>query len=653
MRRLSLALPVVLFGFVACGGGSEGASTEGGAAGSGSSGAAGSGGSAAGAASGGGGSSTAGSAGTASTGGKAGSAGNAGKAGAGGTAGASGAGGTGGAATVKRLQIVVKTGDQVGDGTDDGVKLCLHDGAGGCFALDNTWVASGAKHDDFQRGVRDHFDFTPDGLAPNDVKYVSLDAGTNDAFTFDCVAVVADGELLYCKDDLGVTIGTAAKPTWKDTTLEKSCGSCYRKGSKLTHGPMIGHTTKTSASVWLRTGSSVPVQIRYAKSATLAGSLLSPKVTGDQKDDFTLVVPVEGLEPGTTYHYTPVLGGTDLYTTGFPTFTTAPAGASAFTVAFGSCSNFEAVKGNPITLEEFPKALPVFDEIEKYGPDLFLLVGDNHYGNTWSPRGHAYFYRETRDQPQFAQVIRHVPTLAVWDDHDFGTNNSDGADHPNERDGALESFGRFWANAKSGATATGGTVPGIWFKTSWGGVDFFMLDDRYYREGSAKGDPNAAMLGKTQIDWLLAELGASKAKFKVVANGSMWSSGEAPGPANDSWGGHPGELQKIVDGIDAAKVDGVVLLSGDKHRSAAYRFRDGTAKVPPIYELMASGLSGAENNCLHTANELACVDFMGPTYGRIRFQMDLADPVMTFQIAGPEFGVWKDQLVVKASALVH
>ena len=32
---------------------------------------------------------------------------------------------------------------------------------------------------------------------------------------------------------------------------------------------------------------------------------------------------------------------------------------------------------------------PIYDKIRAFGPDLLLLIGDNHYGNTWSARGHG------------------------------------------------------------------------------------------------------------------------------------------------------------------------------------------------------------------------------------------------------------------------
>lgn len=630
------------------GGGGQGASSGAGAAGGAVAGGAGASG-----ASGGSGNAGAGAGGVSGASGKAGSGGGgvAGTAGTSGQAGGAGAGGAAGKAgtsgTIDRLQIVIKTGDGAADGTDKPVKLCLNGTAAGCFDLDNTWTSAGVKHDDFGRGVREHFDLAPGQLAKADVKLVSVEAGAGDAFDFTCVSVVADGELLYCRNDLKASIGTGGVTTWKDTTLEKTCGSCYRGGSRVTHGPMVGFTDKTSARIWLRTGSSTKVQVRYGTGAALGASKLSAVVTPAQADDFTVVVPLEGLSPGERYYYTPVVDGDDILTSDFPSFSTAPQGAADFSVAFGSCSNFERINGKDVAFEDFAKAYPVYDDIAAFAPDLMLLIGDNHYGNTWSRRGHGFFYRESRDQPQLAAVLRKTPTLAIWDDHDFGTNDSDGAEHPGQRDDALAAFRDYWANPPSGAVPGKAAVPGIWHRASWGGVDFFLIDDRYYREPGGAGKPPATMLGADQLKWLVDAVTTSKAKFKLIASGSMWSSNLDGG---DTWGAHAEELKMLLDTFENKKVDGVVLLSGDKHRSAVYLNRPDDGVHPPIYELMSSGLSGAEGDCVNTAQEKFCVDHQGPTYGRIRFKMTQPDPELVYEVGGPELGI-KHAITLKASVL--
>ena len=87
--------------------------------------------------------------------------------------------------------------------------------------------------------------------------------------------------------------------------------------------------------------------------------------------------------------------------------------------------------------------------------------------------------------PALEPLLRSTPQLAIWDDHDFGYNDSDGLNPMKQ--GALQVFQNYWANPDNDR----GGMPGIWFKHSHGGVDFFFLDGRYHRDPSATPDTPA------------------------------------------------------------------------------------------------------------------------------------------------------------------
>ena len=67
---------------------------------------------------------------------------------------------------------------------------------------------------------------------------------------------------------------------------------------RLTHGPMLGHVTDSSVRVWGRT--SDPGR---SKSVRLIGSTDEPGGGDGDRRDNTGAVRVDGLEPGTVYHY--------------------------------------------------------------------------------------------------------------------------------------------------------------------------------------------------------------------------------------------------------------------------------------------------------------------------------------------------------------
>ena len=89
----------------------------------------------------------------------------------------------------------------------------------------------------------------------------------------------------------------------------------------------------------------------------------------------------------------------------------------------------------------------------------------------------------------------------MWDDHDYGPNDSDGTAAGKEN--SLVAFKELFANPGAGTSDT----PGAFYRFSWGDVDFFMLDGRYHRSpDKAPNDDNKRMLGDAQFKWLADEL---------------------------------------------------------------------------------------------------------------------------------------------------
>ena len=125
----------------------------------------------------------------------------------------------------------------------------------------------------------------------------------------------------------------------------------------------------------------------------------------------------------------------------------------------------------------------------------------------------------------------------------------------------------------------------------WIDVDFFMLDCRYYRTNPFGEE--RTMLGPVQKKWLLNGLKKSKPTFKVIASSVAWASGAKPG-SRDTWDGFPEEREEIFSLIEDNAIDGVVLLSADRHRSEAW-------KIPrpngyPLYDLMSSRLTNVHTH---------------------------------------------------------
>jgi alkaline phosphatase D len=317
---------------------------------------------------------------------------------------------------------------------------------------------------------------------------------------------------------------------------------------RLMEGPMIGAVTADSITFWGRASGEFDVDVEYSTDDTLASPVRSAPVRARPDEDFTVCVTITGLAPATRYFYRLRVDGiADRYRL-TPFWTrTAPAGQAPFRLAFGSCAR-----------HQLDSEQPVFHAIAAAQPDLFFWLGDNIYDDSASAWVYAEDYRRQRAIASTLPLMRSVPQFAIWDDHDFGINNSD-ATNP-ARDASLAAFRNYWANPSYGLP----DCPGVFFRCSWGGVDFFLLDGRYHRSPNDTPDgPDKAFLGRCQNAWLRRELLASRAPFKVLASGSGWSAED--GLTGDTWGAFQTERNALFDFIRDNAIEGVFCLSGDTH----------------------------------------------------------------------------------------
>ena len=134
------------------------------------------------------------------------------------------------------------------------------------------------------------------------------------------------------------------------------------------------------------------------------------------------------------------------------------------------------------------------------------------------------------------------------------------------------------------------------------------------------------MLGAVQKNWLLNSLKASKATFKVIASGTLWTEHADKGGA-DSWWGVREEREEIFSVIDQEKIGGVILISADRHRTDVYKIH--RPKGYTIYEFETSKLT---NNHTHNTKKEALFSYnKGNFFGSLSFNLGLEDPQVTFR----------------------
>jgi alkaline phosphatase D len=382
-------------------------------------------------------------------------------------------------------------------------------------------------------------------------------------------------------------------------------------GNPFLHaGPLVGHVTDTTARIWAKASNRGTLSFRIGEREDLDDARLVDGPALPAESSFTGQVEVNGLKPATRYFYVPLLEGDAVLPRPYPSFKSAPApGVPArLRVAFGSCVGPRGYSAGA-----------AFGEMaERNNFDLLLMLGDNHYGDTTDPdllRAHLFMHRKVGG---FERLIRQIPTYSIWDDHDFGPNNSDGTS-PGKA-GSLTVFQQWWANPGFGEAEN----PGCYYRFSHSGIDFFMIDVRYYRTpNKTPEDGMKTMLGSRQLAWLKNGLAESQAKFKIIGSGSEWQTLTQP----DCWSSFARERQLIFDHITEKHVEGIILLSGDRHFTAGYQ-------VQGRHLEFTSGPLGSGNATLQPNPER----FTGSDEGKLWAVLDLDPTAEPPQLA---YEIWQ------------
>ena len=420
----------------------------------------------------------------------------------------------------------------------------------------------------------------------------------------------------------------------------------FAKGryGELLHGPILGDVRGDAALFWLRTASEVEAAVTVLsgkkKVASASGKTVAEK-------DYTCVIEVSGLKPNTRYTYQLQIMGKKVTFDPAPSFMTAMLSDAKldFSVAFGGGSGYA------------PKYERMWDTILARRPRAFFWLGDNTYFNIADVIEHQrYAFYRRYSRPEFRRLFASTPLYAIWDDHDFGGNDSLGGPEIEKpawkRNVSLRTFKENYVNPYYGQ---GHEHPGCYFDFSIGDVDFIMLDCRYYR--TVPQDPNPSMLGPVQREWLLTKLKSRKGTFKVIASSVPWAFGTKGGTqssatlgrvpgAQDTWEGFPNEREMIFGCIEKNKIEGVYLISADRHRSDAWKIERENGY--PLYEANSSHLTKKGS---HPLMPKAIFSHRGtPMYGRLSFHMSKADPEILYEVIDIDDKI-VDFLLVKESQL--
>jgi alkaline phosphatase D len=355
-----------------------------------------------------------------------------------------------------------------------------------------------------------------------------------------------------------------------------------------------GEVTASTAVVWGRCDGAATLRVRYSGDGESETDIGEPVAA---THDFAAHVELGGLRPDTTYRYLVRCDDGDQGQAG--TLRTAPAPDQATTVRFAWSGDV----GGQNTCRDAKSGYAIFDLLRAQHPAFFIALGDMIYADDPCGARGRYnndqivglghpalelrdfweVWRYHRSDAAFQKFLASTPILAVWDDHEI--LNDAGPRHdtlPNNPETHLLVPARqaFLDYQPLGPPASDPTR--MYRSIRWGKqVELFVLDTRQYRDANSAVDgaqQPKSLLGAAQRAWLVRQLAASDATWKIVVS-SVPISIPTCGPRGcDGWAnfgqntGFENELRTLLAALRTAHVRNMVWLTTDVHFASGFRY---------------------------------------------------------------------------------
>ena len=347
---------------------------------------------------------------------------------------------------------------------------------------------------------------------------------------------------------------------------------------------MLGTIGKRDAKIWYHENGAKWASIAYWPT----GDPTSVKQTGIQLDSaygYCGTFELSLLVPGRKYDYTINQHLTGTFTTqSLWEWRTDP---PAMHIAFGSCAYI-----NDPDYDRPGKSYggedEIFNSIAEKNPDAMIWLGDNVYfreGDWESQAGMVNRYLQSRELPALQKLWTACPHYAIWDDHDFGPNDSNGSFVL--KNTSLEVFDHFWCNPTTGIEGS----KGICSMTRIGDIDFFFLDNRFHRTSPKYNNTpfisvphGTQILDEGQREWLINALLSSNASYQVICIGGQFLNSAQ---VYENFSNSAEERSYLLHQMNSMDKK-ILFLTGDRHFGEIAKYNDN--KVP-IYEITSSPLT--------------------------------------------------------------
>ena len=263
-------------------------------------------------------------------------------------------------------------------------------------------------------------------------------------------------------------------------------------------------------------------------------------------------IDINGLEPETSYTYR--VGDNEIgRIRTFASFV-----QSKLRVGFGSCSTSGSTSS-------------AFSELANQNLDLFIHLGDMHYEDISVNDSEKFLdaFDIVHASSEQTKLFRSSPFVYMYDDHDFGPNDSDMTSP--SRDAAISNYRRCIPHYPLEKSSQNNDA--LYHAFTIGRVRFVVPDLK------SEMMNDASIMSSTQMDWFLSEIRNSyKYTLVVLVLGIPWTSNET------GWGSHIHDRSNISSTIletyrsytSSSSLGGhanIIGVAGDAHIMA---FDDGT-----------------------------------------------------------------------------
>ena len=299
-----------------------------------------------------------------------------------------------------------------------------------------------------------------------------------------------------------------------------------------------------------------------------------------------------------------------------------------FVIAFGSCN------------KQYEQQ-PLWDDIVKQQPNLFIWGGDNIYSDTDDMSKMQTDYQQQKNNPDYAKLSKSTPVIGVWDDHDYGKNDA-GTEWKMKAQSQQLFLDFFDVPNDDVRRSRAGTYSAKVYEIPKGSIKVILLDTRYFRSPLQKSDdphkryeplkdPEATVLGKVQWEWLTKEIENNYSDFIILVSSIQFLSSEH---GYETWGNFPLEQERLIQLLQRTKARNAIILSGDRHIS---EFSSAKIKGLPysLIDFTSSGMTHSYTTYSGESNRYRVGKVITKSsFGVLKFDLDTYQVLMEMRGEG-------------------